>query len=141
MKRIMFVGKSGCGKTTITQAIRGLKITYEKTQAVKYIGNIIDTPGEFIQNRRFYSSLTVSSNRCDVIGIVHDSTVHRSIFPPQFASMFGRKVIGIITKIELENADTVKARKFLERAGAKEIYEVSAVTREGLKELMDYIND
>lgn len=140
MKRIMFIGKSGCGKTTMTQALRGLEIVYQKTQHVKHVGNIIDTPGEFITNRRFYSALTVSSNKCDVIGMVHDGTVHRSIFPPKFSSMFGKKVIGVVTKTELEDCDPVKARKFLKQAGAKKIFEVSSMTEGGLSELITYLN-
>ena len=37
MKKIMLVGRSGAGKTTLTQAMKGRRITYHKTQ---YINNL-----------------------------------------------------------------------------------------------------
>ena len=35
MKKIMFVGSVGVGKTTLTQRLKGLDIEYFKTQAVQ----------------------------------------------------------------------------------------------------------
>ncbi|MGL5436431.1 MAG: EutP/PduV family microcompartment system protein [Lachnospiraceae bacterium] len=32
MKKIMLVGRSGAGKTTLTQALKGKTITYHNTQ-------------------------------------------------------------------------------------------------------------
>ena len=31
MRKIMLVGRTGCGKTTLTQALKGKEITYHKT--------------------------------------------------------------------------------------------------------------
>lgn len=47
MKKIMLVGRSGAGKTTLTQAMKGKKITYHKTQYINNYDVIIDTPGEY----------------------------------------------------------------------------------------------
>ena len=91
MKKIMLIGKTGCGKTSLTQAIQGDDVIYRKTQAVNYHKTIVDTPGEFMENRRFYSALMVSSIQCDMVGFVQDGTAINSIFPPQFASMFKKK--------------------------------------------------
>jgi len=49
MRKIMFVGSVGVGKTTLTQRLKGLDIQYYKTQAVQFHDSIIDTPGEFLQ--------------------------------------------------------------------------------------------
>lgn len=46
MKKIMLVGRSGAGKTTLTQAMKGRRITYHKTQYINNYDVIIDTPGE-----------------------------------------------------------------------------------------------
>ena len=46
MKKIIFMGKTGCGKTTLTQAMRGERIAYHKTQYINHFDCIIDTPGE-----------------------------------------------------------------------------------------------
>ena len=49
MKKIILIGRSECGKTTLTQALKGEKIHYHKTQYVNRFDVIIDTPGEYIQ--------------------------------------------------------------------------------------------
>lgn len=136
MKKIIFIGKSGCGKTTLTQTIQGQEIRYAKTQAVSYRGSIVDTPGEFIENRRFYSALLASAGNCDLIGLVQDSTAATTIFPPNFAAMFSKKVVGIVSKAGLENSDLTRAKEFLLRAGAKEIVITSCLEKNGADELI-----
>lgn len=53
MKKLILIGRTGCGKTTLTQALLGKKLVYHKTQAVYYGSVLIDTPG----NTRKPSSL------------------------------------------------------------------------------------
>lgn len=55
MRKIMFVGRSESGKTTIMQAMKGEKITYHKTQYVNHFDVIIDTPGEYAQTEEMQS--------------------------------------------------------------------------------------
>ncbi|MCG8684373.1 MAG: EutP/PduV family microcompartment system protein [Desulfobacterales bacterium] len=139
MKKIMLIGKSRCGKTSLTQALQGLDVTYRKTQAVTYSGMVVDTPGEFAENRRFYSALMVSAAKADVIGFVQDATAKNSIFPPKFATMFKKEVIGIISKTDLDNRDLEKSRRFLKLAGARTVLETSAVTAYGIDSLLDIL--
>ncbi len=133
MKKIMFIGKSGCGKTSLTQALHGQDITYLKTQAVKYNGMVVDTPGEFAENRRFYSALMVSAAKADIIGFVQDATARVSIFPPKFATMFKKEVVGIISKTDLDGGDIERSERFLKLAGAGTILETSAVEKIGVQ--------
>ena len=63
MRKIMFIGRSEAGKTTLTQAMKGNTITYHKTQYVNHYDVIIDTPGEYSPN------LTPVCNR-EVVGVV-----------------------------------------------------------------------
>ena len=42
-KRILLVGRSGCGKTTLADTITHGSATYHKTQAITRVGNLIDT--------------------------------------------------------------------------------------------------
>ena len=42
MKKIILIGRSECGKTTLTQALKGEKIHYHKTQYVNRFDVIID---------------------------------------------------------------------------------------------------
>lgn len=52
MRKIMFVGRSESGKTTLTQAMKGKKIIYHKTQYVNHYDVIIDTPGEYAETKK-----------------------------------------------------------------------------------------
>ena len=51
MKKIVLIGRSEAGKTTLTQALRGEKIHYHKTQYVNNFDVIVDTPGEYAQTK------------------------------------------------------------------------------------------
>ena len=60
MQRMMLIGPSQCGKTSLTQCLRGENIHYQKTQAIVWSPTTIDTPGEYLENRSLYSALLVS---------------------------------------------------------------------------------
>ena len=62
--KIMLIGPSAAGKTTLIQRLIDEEIKYDKTQAVEYIGNFIDTPGEYMQQRGYWGSLTHYFPRC-----------------------------------------------------------------------------
>lgn len=100
----------------------------------------MDTPGEFIENRRFYSALITSSSQCDILGFVQDSTSATSIFPPQFASMFNKKIIGIISKTKLKGSNIERSTRFLSLAGATNIIETSTVENIGIQELISLLS-
>ena len=46
MNKIILIGRSGAGKTTLTQALTGKETVYNKTQSIERCGYIIDTPGD-----------------------------------------------------------------------------------------------
>lgn len=141
MKKLLLIGKTGSGKTTLCQALQGLTICYRKTQAVSYSPCIIDTPGEFVENRRYYSALLASSTACDLVGLVQDGTHRNSVFPPNFASMFNKKVIGIISKTEHAECNTARAEKFLRWAGVEDIIATSSLSQCGINSLREYLSD
>lgn len=138
MKKIMMVGRTGCGKTTLTQVLQNEKIDYKKTQAIEFFDNAIDTPGEYIENVRFYNALIVSAADCDLIALLQSSVDEQSIFPPGFASSFAKPSIGIITKCDLcKNEDELsKAREFLKDAGVEKIYTISSLQNHGIEDIV-----
>ena len=141
MKKIMFVGPVGVGKTTLTQRLKGLELTYYKTQAVEFHDTIIDTPGEFLQHRRYYNALNVTGADADVIGLLVAASNQMQTFPQGFSSLFNQEVIGIVTKIDIADKEEQieKARRQLKAAGAKEIFEISATENEGIDRLQAYL--
>ncbi|MCE5172333.1 EutP/PduV family microcompartment system protein [Paenibacillus profundus] len=141
MKKIIFAGSTGSGKTTLCQRLHGQEIAYKKTQAVETFEQAIDTPGECIENRYLYKMLLVSSVDADVIGLVQDCTKEESYFPPAFATVFAKPVIGIVTKVELARADEdiTQARAYLQAAGVEHIFEVSTMENVGVEALRAYL--
>ena len=132
MKRMMLIGRTGSGKTTLVQAVNRLEGAYRKTQTMEFHANIIDTPGEYIENRLFYKALIVTSAECDIIALVQACTDEECIFPPGFASIFPKPVVGIITKIDSENCLKSETVRHLKRSGAQEVYTTSSITGEGI---------
>ncbi len=136
MKKTMLIGRTGCGKTTLTQKLMNEEVKYKKTQSVTYKSKIIDTPGEYVENKMFYKSLLVLSADAKVIVLVQSAIDGVTLFPPRFSTMFPRKeVIGVITKTDLENANIERSRKFLIEAGVTEVFTIGLEDNEGLEEI------
>jgi ethanolamine utilization protein EutP len=140
MKKMMLVGETGSGKTSLIRALCGQAFTVRKTQAVEYRGQLVDTPGEYLENRRFYTALVTCSCDCGVIGLVQDVTRPSSIFPPLFARLFNKQTIGIITKVDLEGHGCARAERFLTHAGAAAVVRSSSKNNVGLGWLRAYLS-
>ena len=139
-KKIMFMGRSGAGKTTITQALYGEDIAYKKTQYVNYSQYIIDPPGEYIEDKQFGFALALYSYEVDVIGFIIAANEPFSLYSPGTVAMATREVVGIVTQINDENANPELAAEWLRIAGCEKIFFVDSVTREGLDELISHQN-
>ncbi len=138
--KIMLIGASAAGKTTLIQAIQKEEIKYDKTQAVEYVGNFIDTPGEYMQQRGFWGSLTITSHDADIICLVQDSSSEDCWFSGGTAYKFSKPVVGIVSKIDHPKSNIKRARSYLQLAGCTTIYEVSAFTGEGMEDLVLNLN-
>ncbi len=141
--KIMLVGRTGTGKTTFKQAIQNEPLNYKKTQAIEFFDTIIDTPGEYVENRSYYRALIVTAVEADIIILFHDCTDKMLRFPPGFAEMFGNKpVIGIVTKIDLQTAR--EAMEFsvdnLTQAGCKKVFMVSNTVGTGIEQVEEFIS-
>ncbi|OOB80561.1 MAG: ethanolamine utilization protein EutP [Epulopiscium sp. Nuni2H_MBin003] len=141
--RVIFIGKTGCGKTTLCQKLDELTIKYKKTQTVEIYNNAIDTPGEFLENKQYYSAIIVSAVDAEMVAVVADPTVDENFIPPSLAGTFNKEMIGIITKrsIVKDNTLLLKARNALEQAGSSQIFEVDTIYDVGVEDLFKYIND
>ncbi len=141
MKKIILIGRSECGKTTLKQVLSGQERKYEKTQAISYTNWIIDTPGEYIQTKTLGGALLIYSYECDIIALMVSATETFTLFAPNIVSMASREVIGIITQIDKENANVNQVNRWLKLAGCEKIFKVSSITGEGIKELIRYLNN
>ncbi|WP_312653730.1 EutP/PduV family microcompartment system protein [Proteiniclasticum sp.] len=139
MKKMMLVGRTESGKTTLTQALRGQKPVYHKTQYISYHDVIIDTPGEYAENKNLSQALALYSYEADIIGLLISAIEPYSLFPPNITPCVNREVIGIVTKIDLPEADTDQAEEWLRLSGCEKVFHVSSTTGEGIPPLLRYL--
>lgn len=140
MRKIILMGRSECGKTTLTQALNGENLHYHKTQYINHFKVVIDTPGEYAENQTLGRALALYSYEADVVGLLISATENYSLYPPCVTAASTRPVIGIVTQIDQENARPDLAKMWLELAGCEEIFFVSSYTGEGVEQILDYLN-
>ena len=117
MKKIFLMGRSEAGKTSLTQALKGEKLHYVKTQYTNTDDDTIDSPGEYAESKHF------------------------SLFGYGSNAFILRPLIGIITKIDSPYANVPMVRQWMLNAGCERIFLVNNVTGEGIDELRAYLNE
>lgn len=137
----MLVGRSGAGKTTLTQALKGREIVYHKTQYINHYDVIIDTPGEYAENKTLARALILYSYEADVIGLLMSAVEDYSLYSPNIVSLSTREVIGIVTQIDQPEARIDLATMWLRLTGCKTIFYVSSVTGEGVGDILNYLKE
>ena len=140
MKKLILMGRSESGKTTLTQVLRGEEISYDKTQYIKFENCLIDTPGEYAQTHHLGRALALYSYEADMVGLLISATEPYSLFPPCVTCMVNREVIGIVTKSEEEDANPDRAENWLRLSGCKKVFRIDSVTGYGVNELISYLN-
>lgn len=140
MKKLILMGRSESGKTTLKQALSREKIEYYKTQYIHYGDILIDTPGEYAQTHHLGYALALYAYEADVVGLLVAATEPYSLFPPNITCMVNRDVIGIVTKINDPKANRQRAQLWLRNSGCRDIFFVDSVTGEGIDEILAYLN-
>lgn len=139
MRKIILIGRSEAGKTTLTQALKGEKIQYHKTQYVNHFDVIIDTPGEYAQTGHLGRALALYTYEAQVVGLLLAATEAYSLYPPCITSMTNRDTVGIVTKINDAKANVERAERWLRLTGCKKIFYVDSKTGEGIPEILEYL--
>jgi ethanolamine utilization protein EutP len=138
----VLVGSVGCGKTALMQALLGNEGEVLKTQAAVFHDNqVIDTPGEFIGRRNYYGALLATI--VDVSTIVYLQPANSVIFslPAGLLHVYpDKRVMGVISKTDLPDAEVAAASKVLSDNGiAEPHFATSAATGSGVAELRAYL--
>ena len=141
MKKLILIGRSESGKSTLIQALRGETLHYHKTQYVGYGDFIIDTPGEYAEDKHLGGALAVYSYEADVIGLVLSATEPYSLFPPCIVGMATRPVVGIVTKCDHPFADAAQAERWLRLAGCEKVFFTSSYDHQGIEAILDYLKE
>ena len=135
----MLVGERGAGRRTVARLLGCTVTGLRQIMAVQYAGSFVFPPPEFLENRRFYCALITLATECSAILAVQDANRATSAFPPGFARIFNRTVVGVVTKADLPTANIQRATRFLHSAGTQHIVTVSSVTAAGVDDLLAHL--
>lgn len=138
--KIMLIGQTEAGKTTLIENLMNDRPGGLKTQAIEFHKNFIDTPGEFLENSGYFKALIITSYDADLILFLEDATAETCFFPPNFASTFNRTVAGVVTKMD-KGGDVERARENLVAAGADPVFTISNYDPDSLTELRAYLEE
>ncbi len=138
--RIILIGRSMAGKTTLCQYISHQDLKYHKTQTVQLLNdNLIDTPGEYLERNYLRGALTVTAVDADIIALVQQADEAGTMFPPGYSSTFGKPCVGIVTKSDLASPEQIEqAKSYLTLAGAQKVFVTSSYEGSGFDEVLRY---
>ena len=112
-----------------------------KTQYTNTEGDTIDSPGEYAESKRFSVGLACFSFEADVVAIVQAADEPYNLFSASLRSFILRPLIGIITKTDSPYANIPMVRQWLLNAGCERIFLINNVTREGIQDLLEYLEE
>lgn len=138
----VLVGEVGCGKTALMKALLKSDDEVRKTQAAEYHdNNVIDTPGEFIGRPAYYGALLATVVNVGTIVYLQPANSTAFTMPAGLLQVYpNKRVIGVITKSDLPDADSVMGCRILEENGIKQPYFItSTITNDGVEKLRCYL--
>jgi ethanolamine utilization protein EutP len=137
-KRIMLIGNSRTGKSSLANRINSEDFEVMKSQAICYGENTIDTPGEYLESPMMHKYIISASQDADAVIFVQSFDQPIFSFPPNFAQVFNTKRIGVITKNDLEekrNNLELLLSNFREVGLEEPFFITSSKTGEGIEDL------
>jgi len=138
----VLVGNVGSGKSTLLKALLGLDNAVTKTQSlVFHHNNIIDSPGEFLNNRVLYGALLSTISQVDIIVYLQAADSGQLHMPNDLLRLYtGKRVIGVVSKTDVPGANVEAAEAALTEEGISGPYfKVSISDQESVQRLGDHL--
>jgi len=121
-KRVMVIGPTNCGKTTLVNALNDYDGPLRKTQDIIYGKKTIDVPGSYIENTWMYKHIIAAAQDASHVLILMDQSRCINKYPPGFAMVFRCPVIGVITKTDFMPENQELCIKYLKQIGVQPPY-------------------
>ncbi|QIB70222.1 ethanolamine utilization protein EutP [Aminipila butyrica] len=139
-KRVMVVGPTNCGKTTLVNTFNNNNGSLRKTPDLMYGAKTIDVPASYIENAWMYKHIIAAAQDASHVLILVDQSRPIEVYSPGFAKIFHCPVVGIISKCDLKPDNEEVCIKQLKRMGVLEPYfKVSIPRGLGLEALEKYL--
>ncbi|QIZ75706.1 EutP/PduV family microcompartment system protein [Ferrimonas lipolytica] len=142
LKNIVFIGEVDAGKSALLDKLSEQQIHIGKTQSAQYYaGKLVDTPGEFVDNRSWFGPLL--STICNVKTVLCLQPANATRFAPMtgLLTVYSNKnIVGVISKIDTDDADIDRAKRLMRAGQIPEPYlEVSIHQPETIDLLYRYL--
>ena len=144
MKKYVFVGSVGVGKTSLFNALMGDYELARKTQAVDYnLMGGIDTPGEFFSHPHLYKAMISTTTEAEIIIYVHSAEDQICRLPRGILDIYNNKtIVTVITKVDMPDVDLPTVRKVLVECGLKEPFlEINTQNPKDVQIVADYLKN
>lgn len=137
---MIFGGKSS-GKTTLLLALEGKDPTLAtRSKGIDYSGWGIDISGEYCESGKLRRELVTTALKAKLLIVVQDAASEHLVFPPHYFLMYPHPKIGVVTKMDLPDANPQRATDLLRAVGVDGvIFYVSALSGEGISGLRDFL--
>ncbi|MDO6824650.1 EutP/PduV family microcompartment system protein [Marinobacter sp. 1_MG-2023] len=142
LANFVLVGDVGSGKTALTMALLESSDQVMKTQAVVFHpSHVVDTPGEFTSRPAYYGALL--STISDISTILYLQPANSASFslPPGLLQVYpGKRVVGVVSKIDLPDANAETACRVMQDHNIPPPYFLtSTATGEGVAALRSFL--
>lgn len=139
-KRIMVIGSSRCGKTTLVNALNNYDGPLKRTPDLIYGKNTIDVPSAYLENSWMYKHIIAAAQDASHVLILVDQSNCNEIYSHGFAKSFRCPVIGVITKCDLIPENEEKCLRQLKNVGvSKPYFNISFPMGTGIDALKKYL--
>ncbi|WP_346929013.1 EutP/PduV family microcompartment system protein [Clostridium sp.] len=139
-KRIMVIGPSRCGKTTLVNTLNNYDGPLKRTPDMIYGKNTIDVPSAYLENSWMYKHIIAAAQDASHVLILVDQSNCNEIYSHGFAKSFRCPVIGVITKCDLIPENEEKCLRQLKNIGVSEPYfNISFPMGTGIDALKKYL--
>lgn len=140
-KRVMVIGPTHCGKTTLVNELNEYDGPLRKTQDTIYGEKTIDVPSSYVAIPWMYKHLIATAqNAASHILLLVDQSNPIEVYSPGFAKIFNCPVIGVISKCDLKPENESVCLKQLKHIGVSEPYfKISVPERIGIEALKAFL--
>ena len=139
-KRVMVIGPSRCGKTTLVRALEEDDRPLRRTPDLIYGKRTMDCPGSYVENADMYKHLIAASQDASHVLILVDQSRPIDIYSPNFARVFTQPVVGVITKVDLTPENEESCMRQMRLIGIESpIFRVSVPQGIGIAALKEYL--
>lgn len=138
----VLVGDVSSGKTALTLALLESSDQVLKTQAVVFHpSHVVDTPGEFISRPAYYGALLSTIAEISTVVYLQPANSRAFSLPPGLLHVYpGKRVVGVVSKTDLPDADTETACRIMADHNISPPYFLtSTATGEGVAALRSFL--